>query len=226
MRSILAVTDPAPRPRFTTLARIKSELDIAGGESDAILHAKLEEASSDIQLALGYRVPREDNVETFRHDNQSELHYLCALFVPGAIDYLFLRRKHVVSITAVVLDGDTLDPSEYTLDGDTDALIRLDTSGYPCPWLFCKSIVVSYSAGYILPGNSGADLLPTIESAVIELVSQYWASKGQNPLVKMESIPGVVQYDYWVGATGDPGQLPPQVLAKLALVKRPRLAVA
>jgi hypothetical protein len=226
MRSILEITDAAARPRFTTLSRVKSELEIEGDDSNDVLTAKIEEASSDIQLALGYRVPHEANVETFRHDDPNELRHYRATCMSGTVDYLFLRRKKVVSITSVVLDDDTLDPSEYALDGDLDALIRLDTSGYPCPWLFCRSIVVSYDAGYILPGASGADLLPTIESAVVDLVSEYWASKGQNPLVKSENIPGLAQYDYWVGATGDPEQLPPRVLAKLALAKRPRLAVA
>lgn len=227
MYSILTVAAPVSRPRFATIERLKAELSIEGEASDILLGPKIEEASADIELALGFRVPREDVVETFRHDDPLEQWFSGSSSGNRAVwvaEPLLLRRKAVAAITSVVLDDDTLDPAEYVLDPERDALIRLDTSGNTCAWLFSKSIVVTYSAGYLLPNDSSPNLPANIESAVIELVSQYWASKGQNPRIMSEDVPGLGSVRYWVGAVGDPGQLPPTVLAKLP--RRPRMAVA
>ncbi len=225
MRSILNISSPVVRPKFTTLMRIKSELSVTGSANDSTLIKKIEEASSDVEGALGFRVPRETCIETFWHDDPAEVRCPQS-FATGVLDPLFLRRKAVFSITSVVLDDIVMDSAEYRLDTDQDVLIRLDASGYPCAWLFSKSIVVTYAAGYALPGDEAANLPPTIESATVELVQSYWFNRGRDALVKSETIPGVRQVDYWVGAVGDPELLPPGVLSKIALVRRPGIAVA
>lgn len=227
MESILNIVTAAVRPRFATLTRVKQELSITDGASNEILTAKIEEATSDLILAIGYGVVSEEVTETFWHDHPQRFGYGYG-WTSGTRnnEVLFLRRTPVSAVASVTLDDVLIDPSEYRLDGEIGRLFRLDSSGYPSEWIFCKSLIVAYTGGYVLPGASGANLPPTYEGAAVDLVKSFWAARGRDPLVKSEELPGVRRVDYWVGATGDPDQLPPEVRAKLALVRRPRMAVA
>ncbi|QOG20456.1 hypothetical protein [Bradyrhizobium sp. SEMIA] len=228
MRSLVEILTPAPSSALTTLARVKGELDIKIKDDDEVLLAKINEASSDIEAALGFRVPKEDVKETFWHDTVSlpaAPISRTGLGTPPETT-LFLSRKKVRTIASVVVDDETLDPSEYRVDGDAGLLDRLDSNGCPCVWRFCKSVIVTMTAGYVLPGSSGRDLPYGIEGAVVALVSSYWASKGRDTTLRSEEIPGVIRRDYWVGAVGDPELLPPRILASLVQFRRFIAAVA
>lgn len=209
MRSVLTVTVPATVTALTTLNRVKLELDITSGASDGILEIKIDEASSDIEAALGFRVPKETVAETFWFEQ-----------VDRAPEYLVLDRTPVGTITSVVVDGVTYDSSLYRLDAATGQLYALDSSGYPFVWYFCKSIVVTYAGGYILPSESNSDLPKGIEGACVDLLQCYWFWKGRDPTVKSEEAPGIMRYDYWVGSVGEAGELPPGVVARLAPYRR------
>jgi hypothetical protein len=102
----------------------------------------------------------------------------------------------------------------------------VSSDGIPCAWSFCKSVVVAYTGDFILPGESGRNLPPAIEGAVVALVSDYWASRGRDPTLRAETIPGVIERQFWVGAVGDPAMLPPRVLASLDPFRRLAVAVA
>lgn len=227
MQSLLNVITPESTPRLTTLARVKAELGIQDPVSDVILLSKIDEASSDIRAALGYAIVSESVEETFWHEHR-ELHgYGFGWRRDGHFaESLFLRRTPVSTITSVTLDGDIVDPSEYRLDGENGILYRLDSSGYPCEWVFCKALVIAYTGGYILPGKSGANLPPALEGGTVDLVSSFWFNRGRDPLVKAEDIPGVRRVDYWIGSVGDPELLPPSVLMRISSFRRPGLAVA
>jgi uncharacterized phiE125 gp8 family phage protein len=228
MRSVVQIVAPAASEALTTLARVKSELKIKTGEHDEILNAKIAEASSDVQAAIGKRLPREDVVETYWHDD-AVLPFTVSRssrFGVPAETTLFLTRTPVSEIDSVMVDDIQLEPSEYRLDPDAGLLDRLSTDGYPCAWCFCKSVIVAYTAGYVLPGNPGRNLANGIEGAVVALVSDYWASRGRDPTLRSETIPGVIQREFWVGAVGDPELLPPRVLASIAQFRRPAIAVA
>jgi uncharacterized phiE125 gp8 family phage protein len=225
MRSVVEIVTPAKSELLTTLERVKAELQIATDANDDILEAKIAEASSDIQAALGKRMPREDVKETFWHDDDRHL-LRAAHFGNPAQTTLFLNRTPVSAIASVTVDDIVLDPSQYRLDPDAGLLDRLSTDGIPCAWCFCKSVVVTYTGGFILPGQDGRNLAYAIEGAVVALVSDYWASRGRDPTLRSESIPGVIDRQFWVGAVGDPGLLPPRVLASIAPFRRPAVAVA
>jgi hypothetical protein len=173
------------------------------------------------RAALGKRLPREDVKETFWHDDDGHpLH-----FGNPAQTTLFLNRTPISAIASVTVDDIVLDPSEYRLDPDAGLLDRLSTDGIPCTWRFRKSVIVAYTGGYVLPGETGRNLAYGIEGAVVALVSDYWASRGRDPTLRSESIPGVIDRQFWVGAVGDPGLLPPRVLASIAPFRRPAVAV-
>jgi uncharacterized phiE125 gp8 family phage protein len=225
MRSIVEIVTPAESELLTTLERVKAELQITSDANNEILEAKIAEASSDIQAAVGKRLPREAVKETFWHDDDRHVLRVAHLCNPAQTT-LFLNRTPVAAIASVMVDDVVLDPSAYRLDPDAGLLDRLSTDGIPCTWRFCKSVIVVYIGGFILPGEDGRNLAYAIEGAVVALVSDYWASRGRDPTLRSESIPGVIDRQFWVGAVGDPGLLPPRVLASIVPFRRPAIAVA
>jgi uncharacterized phiE125 gp8 family phage protein len=226
MRSIVEIVAPAASELLTTLDRVKAELQITTDANDEVLEAKIAEASSDIQAAVGKRLPREDVKETFWHDDAFRPLLPVPRFGNPAQTTLFLKRTPVSKIASVTVDDVALDPSEYRLDPGAGLLDRLTPDGYPCDWCFRKSVVIAYTGGFILPGQDSRNLDFGIEGAVVALVSDYWASRGRDPTLRSESIPGLIDRQFWVGAVGDPGLLPPRVLASIAPFRRPAVAVA
>jgi hypothetical protein len=210
MRTMLSVTTPAKITRLTTRERVKLELNISDNASDQILNYKIEEASGDIEAALGFRVPRENVVETFWHEA-----------VDQSRDALLLNRYPVSSIASIVVDDQTIDSSLYRLDAATGQLYALNGSGYPFVWYFSKAIVATYAGGYLLPSQPGRDLPAGIEGACVELLKCYWFWRDRDPTVKSEEAPGIMRYDYWVGSVGEAGELPPGIVARLAPYRRP-----
>jgi hypothetical protein len=171
-------------------------------------------------------LPSEVVVETFwRNDGQ---HWLRdgshGANSPGTT--LFLKRTPVSAIASVTVDDLPLDSSEWRLDPGAGLLDRLTPDGFPCSWCFRKSARVTYTAGFILPGADGRNLEFGVEGAVVALVSDYWASRGRDPTLRAESIPGLIERQFWVGSVGDPELLPPRVLASIAQFRRPAVAVA
>jgi hypothetical protein len=224
--SLLEIVTPSASADLTTLARVKSELKQATNENDGLLKAKIAEASSDVQAAIGFALPSEGIRETFFHSNNSLRRIgLWRSDGPGTGE-LFLRRVPVTAIQSVTLDDCVVPAGEYRLDSVTGQLYRLDQCGYACDWYYFKSIIVLYTGGYVLPGNPSPTLPPAIEGAVVDLVQQFWFTRGQDPSIKSENIPGVRQIDRWVGSVGDPDLLPPTVLQRLSPFRRPRYAVA
>lgn len=210
MRSVVTVANPASDTALTTLERVKLELGIPTGTttSNEILQEKTEEASDDIEAALGFRLVRETAVETFWHEQYD-----------SAPEKLVLDRTPVASITSVVVDGVAIDASTWRLDPNTGELFAL-CNGYPGVWVFLQSIVVTYGGGYILPPASNRSLPKGIEGACVDLVSSFWAAKGRDPTVRVIDVPGLMRTEFWVGAVGEAGELPPSVVAKLAPYRR------
>lgn len=211
MRSIVTVASPVSDTALTTLERVKLELSISNTSSDEILQDKIDEASDDIEAAIGFRLVKESAVETFWHEEYDV-----------APTKLILDRTPVVSIASVEVDGMVWDPACYRLDPVTGELFALH-AGHPSVWFFCKSIVVTYDGGYVLPPDSGRTLPKGIEGACIDLVTSFWTAKGRDPTVKSEEEFGIGSTQYWVGSVGEEGELPPSVVAKLSPFRRARV---
>lgn len=208
MRSVVTVTTAPSVTRLATLERVKLELGITDSANDALLGAKIDEATSDIEAHLGRTLNRATLTETFWHDK-----YAC-------VSSLVLSRAPVASITSVTVDDVAVDSGEYRLDGDGGIVFRLDDTGYPDVWEFSKSVVVVYAAGYLLPGEASRDLPAAIEAATVELVQSYWLSRGRDPTIRQEDVPGLGSVTYWVGAVGEAGELPPSVMSKIMPFRR------
>ncbi|WP_111355250.1 phage head-tail connector protein [Rhodoplanes elegans] len=210
---MLVVTTAAARTDLTTLERVKSDLRIEGSAEDAYLRGQIAVATDLITRHLGV-VPagrsrtlgRETLVETLRPDRSREL--------------LLLSRTPIVSIASVVEADETVDAAEYEIEDAAAGMVRrLDADGDPALWATGR-IVVTYTAGWLMPGDASADLPAAIEAAAIELVGSFRSARGRDPLVRSESVPGLGDTSYWIQSPMEAGELPPSVATKLAPYRR------
>jgi hypothetical protein len=207
MRSILTVTSPASSYDLTTLATAKEDLGISDSSQDAKLSRLITAASRAVATYLNRVMAKETVVETIRFDDVQE--------------YVVLQRAPVVTITSAVEDGTTVDADEYETDQDSGTLYRLDASGYRHVWIACKSLVVTYEGGWVLPGNSGRTLPEDIEQGTLAMLRGVWSASGRDPMLKAERVDGVGELEYWVGSSSQSGfELPSDVQTLLAPYRR------
>jgi uncharacterized phiE125 gp8 family phage protein len=216
IRSIATITVDPVLTALTTLQRAKDELSITDSASDALLTAKIDEASSDIEAHTNRIFAKATLSETFWCDafegyRQGHSRHL---------NSLTLARAPVASITSVTVDDVVVAASEYRLDAQSGLLFRLTSDGFPSVWCWSKSVVIVYVAGYDLPGAATPNLPPALQAAALSLLNSYWQSRGRDPMVRGESIPGLGDVQYWVGSVGEAGQLPPDVMAKITPFRR------
>jgi hypothetical protein len=111
----------------------------------------------------------------------------------------------------VTLDGTALDSAELVWDA-TGILYRVDsTDSTPRDWCFGKLVVV-FTAGY----STLSSVPLNLQRACILLSKGFRSAAQRDPLVKSESVPGVLDTSYWVGgAPGTVGNMPPDVAGLL-----------
>jgi hypothetical protein len=218
MYSITTVIEPAETAALTTLERVKLELGIDNTDGDEILIVKIAEASSDIAVRCAPTLRRETVTQTFYPDRWSECvsalrlrNYPVAAIIDRTVEEIIEMVPTDVLIPGVIVDGVGLDAAEYRFVPENGLLYRANF-----PWAFCQSVAVTYRGGYLLPGQANRNLPASIEAACVELVSGYWHSRGRDPLVKSETNFGVAEFQYWVGAVGEAGDLPPGVMQKIS----------
>lgn len=204
-QSLLTVLTPASNRALTTLAAVKDEIDTTGGDSDARLLRWIAEESERIETYLGRLLAQEVVQETFRlHDRANRL--------TVAPDCVRLGRRPVTAIASIEVDGASLTTDDCELDAGPGLLYRLHQvwGENRCRWFGFK-VVVTYTAGY----PSIAALPRPIEAACLGLIRHRWAARGRDPMLRSLAIPGVATEQYWVGATGEDGDMPPEIAAML-----------
>ena len=209
--SILTVSSAAAQTALTTRERAKVALNINDSSLDDWLDLKIPAVTRDVVNHMGVAaasdgtrtIGRQTLVETFRLTRDE--------------DVIQLSKWPVQSITSIVEDDDDdeVDEDDYELNGATGHITRLNAD-IPVLWAAWK-VTVTYIAGWLLPGEAGADLPEEIESAVWDLLKLERSAMNRDPRLKSEEIPGVWSGTYWVG--GMP--LPPEVAAKLGTYTDP-----
>jgi len=215
MRSIVKVTTPATNEMLTTVARVQGDLGITG--NDAAITTAIEEASSRIEAELGYHLALETVTQTFRagFNGYSE-----------AVTALALERTPVVEIDGITMDASALVDGEWIIDEVSGLLYWVDgSSGLSTPWRFAASVAVSYSGGWVMPGDEGRTLPPALEAAAVAYCRSMLASRERDPMLRSVEIPGVITRDYYSTnrAGGESVLLPPDVASMLAPFKRHRV---
>jgi len=119
-------------------------------------------------------------------------------FIPARDKYhLYLAHAPLQSITSIAYDGETVDAADYTIAGyETSTVRAVDTT-----WgLYAESsdnyYTVTYTAGFVLPGQVGRNLPYDIELACSMVLKEAWKSKGADPRISKMSIPQVVTLEY------------------------------
>lgn len=86
-----------------------------------------------------------------------------------------------------------IDPALWELDNDNGSIYRLDTSAMIYCWT-ARVVVLDYDGGY--------DTVPAdVQGAALEYLTSRWAARGRDPALRRETIPDVIQQDWYTDAT-------------------------
>lgn len=170
-----------PAPDLVSMLEALEYLGIPVAEQDLALAGYISRASAAIVSDLGYNPNRgvyRQTVET--------THGLSAL--P-------LSRLPIMSVTAVTLNGDPLDPTGYQVEPEAGLLIRIN-AGLSRRWEPRSLVTVEYAAGF--------DPLPAdLKAATLKLIEADWTQRGKDPSLKSIGI-GSINLTYF-GAAAAPG---------------------
>lgn len=151
----------APAADLVSLADAKAWLNISDNTSDALLSSAIARASAAVQSYIG----RPLLVGSYRETVE----------VTPLSTSISLARWPVASLSALKLDGESLDLSAVRLDAASGTLCRLDGAGRARPWTWGRAMLsVEYVAGF-----SAAP--PDIADAVMQLITAAWSSRGRDP---------------------------------------------
>jgi hypothetical protein len=196
MQSILTVTTAASTYDLTSLANVKAELGIANGTNETVLKRYISGASSAVAQYCNRVFVSETLSENFIPSRRDR-------FVRGGVEPLQLARFPVTAITSVTEDGTTLTMDDYLADNTFGQLTRINDDGFPRNWLNAP-IVVEYSAGF-------ATIPSDVEDAVIRMVTARYLAKGRDRSLKQESIPGVIERQWWIATGIEAGNMTPDI---------------
>ncbi len=188
---MLEVVTAATNTKLATLEAVKTELGISDASQDALLGLLIDQASAAIVDHCGRPFARETYKET----------------VPGyGSNRLMLSRTPIISVASVVADSEVI--VDYLIE-NPDAGILYRKVGWrwtpPLGWNITYYPVagqeellfaVTYTAGYVLPGDTGTPRLPqAVERACIETVKCWFLGRDRDPALASERF-GDLQSNY------------------------------
>lgn len=193
---------------LTTLATLKAELGVTGSSQDTRLSGLIRQVSDAIETFCDRRFQRRTLTHIVLQPNRT----------------IYLTAWPVVSIASITDNGVAWTSDDYTLDADEGIIKRtLYGVGYgsPCGYDFWSSLSITYTGGYILPGEEGADLPGDLERACLDLASRYFHGGGRDPALRSETVPGVIEQSWSaVDSIATVGGLPLDVARSLSGYKR------
>lgn len=215
---LTTVETPASSYALTTLATIKSVLQIADNASDSYLNLLISQASA---TAAQY-CNRVFAVETLSVVFRLERGYRGSGLL-GRTSPLQLPRwplTAIASIETLCNSADTpttlVESVDFEADYTVGQLFRLDMYGNPRNWEAIRT-TVAFSAGYTTTP-------PDLEAAVIDLVKMPWFARTRDPLLRSDAVEGVGTQQFWIGAMGQDGAVPPAIASRLDNYRVPVVA--
>jgi hypothetical protein len=199
---MITVVTPAATRLLTTRQRVKDELGITVTTYDTLLDTKIAEVSDEIAAFCGRDFGLTAVTETLRRWCWTE--------------DIILARWPVVAISALSEAGTALTSSDWFLDTPGGVLRRLNTDGTLSVWRG-GDIVVSYTYGWLLPGQSNRNLPLDVEAAAVDQVKASWFARKRDPVIRSETVDGVGSQSFQIGSIGGPdtGALQPDVARRL-----------
>jgi hypothetical protein len=186
---MFSVTTQTEDRTLLTLAELRAAIGVASGQDSQLASLNARVASVITQacrVASAGALP-----PTLRLETVSDTYRL-----KSRQNVLILSRRPVVQIASVVEAGVTLESAAYEVDPSAGLLYRLSGDDRVC-W-GCGKTVVAYAAGW--------ETVPQeLKEAACKLARVLWseADNGGTGL-KRESIPGVIDREWWVGPSDDP----------------------
>lgn len=191
------VTVPAVSKDMTLLATVKAQLDITVTTYDTILAGYIQQASSAIVAYCNREFAKETLKDSFRVTNISQL---------GDKSLLQMSRRPIVSVTPVVENGETLTAADFEILASVGQLQRIDANGEPIAWTAGKT-EVTYVAGWTMISELPNDL----ERICLIFVKSLYLSRKLDTNLKRESVPGVLETEYFYRSADDQTGMPPEV---------------
>jgi hypothetical protein len=176
---MLTIITPAT---LSALAEAQTVADELGVMADQLIDRLIDASSKRISTYCNRVFARETVAETFRLDCRQ--------------DRLLLARVPIASVTSIVENGVTLSGSDYEMEKDTGVAHRLTEDDLRTAWPSGK-IVVTYVAGFLLPGESNRNLPDDIERACIDLVKRAYHASGQDPMRKADEVDGIGRIEFF-----------------------------
>jgi len=180
---------------FATLNQLKAELQISGTSQDDRLTLLLAAASSAIEAYCGRPFARATLTEHISPRGRQEVN---------------LSLYPIVSVGSVTLgavssnDNQGAMPiTDYQIDSEAGQLWRNggwtwaaltlhDITQDPDPNMADRNLIVSYTAGYVLPGSEGANLPAALQYAAVRVAATMYARPAG---YKTERTPGGYSYE-------------------------------
>jgi hypothetical protein len=189
MNSRFTVTTAASDPCLLSTSELRAAIGIDDGSKDTALTTLGNQVSSAIARACGIAGDGV-NTPTLKQETCSELFRL-----PKCLAQLRLARCPVTSIASVTIATDVQDEATYEIDVASGRLARLcgDTE---VNWPYGK-ITVAYVAGY-------ATVPADLKLAASKAVALLYTEGARDSNLKRESIPGVMEREWWVSPNDDP----------------------
>lgn len=185
---------------LTTLPVVKDELNILDNSKDATLKRYITSASAAASQYCNRKFQAEEIQDEFWPDRERYQYQL-----PGGVDVLQLSRWPVTSpIISVVENSITLaEGIDFRVEYDTGTLIRLDCNLYPRKW-YAWPIVAQFIGGF-------ADIPDDVDDAIVRMVTRRFSSKGRDPNLKQQNIPGVLEQSWWIATGTESGNMSPDI---------------
>lgn len=184
--TMLTVVTPAESARLTTVTAFRAETGVTADQmDDAAVEALIDLASGLVADYCQRVFARETVKETF--------------FGPFS-GPLILSRCPAPSVEDVVIGGVSLSEGDAAIDQKSGLLHRV-AGGCLIGWPH-GAIEVTYTAGFILPGESGRNLPTMVERATVLICAALISGRTRDPLIKSEAVEGVGRTDFYVPGQG------------------------
>lgn len=211
------IVTPADVKWATTLATLKEELaDKITGLSDAALKRMLNRVTSEICSFLN--IPAADDGSRCMGKEVIEETLWRSPWLRSTGDQIVLSRRPIVSIDSVVVGDTTIASDGYELDAAAGILKRVwSPTAFGFSTTPASQTIITYTAGWTLPGDDPDDytMPPEIEGAALSLINLAISQRSRDPTVKSQWITDIERLDFWVGAIGENGSIPPEIADKL-----------
>lgn len=179
---MLEIVTPATETKLTTVDAVRADCAITLDQaSDIDVERWIDQQSAAIVGWLGRPLALETVRET--------------LFERSSTDLLALTRFPVVQIASLTVNGTAIDEDGYAVDRAAGLLYR--RSPTRCLFWPHGETVITYSAGYVLPGEAGRTLPHDIERAALLLIRYGWLAQSRDPSIRSETEDGVGATTYF-----------------------------